>query len=90
MNRKGWICLGVAGCLAVWSISLFGSGYGYYNSQVGQWLYVKFMGDIVKVTTTEELNKYAYLYMGLSIIPAFLALYLYRKFLKIVPVKQEV
>ncbi|EGN4536500.1 hypothetical protein IH149_004999, partial [Salmonella enterica subsp. enterica serovar Typhimurium] len=56
MNRKGWICLGVAGCLAVWSISLFGSGYGYYNSQVGQWLYVKFMGNIVKVTTTEELN----------------------------------
>ena len=72
MNRKGWICLGVAGCLAVWSISLFGSGYGYYNSQVGQWLYVKFMGDIVKVTTTEELNKYAYLYMGLSIILHFL------------------
>ncbi|EWG08410.1 hypothetical protein [Cytobacillus firmus] len=90
MNRKGWICLGVSVCLAVWAIALFGSGYGYYNSQVNELLYVKFMGDIVKVTTTEELNKYAYLNMGLSIIPAFIAFYLYRKFLKIVPVKVEV
>ncbi|WP_043933837.1 hypothetical protein [Bacillus sp. EB01] len=87
MNRRGWIFLGFAGCLAVWAISLFGTGYGYYNSQVGEWLYVKFMGDIVKVTTTAELNKYASFYVGLSMIVAFFSLFFYRKFLKLVPVK---
>ncbi|MDQ0157943.1 hypothetical protein [Robertmurraya andreesenii] len=85
MNRIGWLCLGVAGCLFLWAISLFGSGFGYYNSPIDGWLYVKFMGEIVKVTTIEELNKYAYLNMGLSGILAFLAFYLYRQFLRLVP-----
>ncbi|ALC88916.1 hypothetical protein AM500_03200 [Bacillus sp. FJAT-18017] len=87
MNKKGWLFLGIAGCLALWAISLFGTGYGYFNSQVGEWLYVKFMGDIIKVTTTAELNKYASFYVGLSIILAFFAFYFYRMFLKLVPVK---
>jgi hypothetical protein len=90
VNIKGWICLGVAGCFVLWAISLFSSGFGYYNSQVNELLYVKFMGDIVKVTSTEELNKYASYYIGTSIIITLAALYLYRQFLKLVPVQEEV
>lgn len=90
MNIKGWICLGFAGCIVLWAISLFSSGFGYYNSQVGELLYIKFMGDIVEVTTTEQLNKYASFYMGASIILALFAFYLYRQFLRLVPVQEEV
>ncbi|SOC40265.1 hypothetical protein [Ureibacillus acetophenoni] len=88
MYKKGWVFLGIAGFLALWSILLFGEGYGYYNSILNDFLYVSFFGEIVKVTTVDELNTYAYLYMALSLIPAILAVYLYRKFLKIVPARE--
>ncbi|TKC18174.1 hypothetical protein [Robertmurraya kyonggiensis] len=90
MNKIGWLCLGVAGGLVLWAITLFSTGFGYYNGQFNEALYVKFMGDIVKVTTTEELSKYGSYYLGLSSILMFCAIFLYRKFLKIVPVNNEV
>ncbi|NRD80896.1 hypothetical protein HPT25_26565 [Bacillus sp. BRMEA1] len=85
-NKKGWLFLALAGCLALLTIFIFGKGYGYYNVHFDEYVYIVFNGNLIdKVTTTEEANSYAYLIMGLSIIPAFLAYFYFRKFLKLVP-----
>ncbi|MGE8081377.1 hypothetical protein [Peribacillus loiseleuriae] len=76
----------IAGCLALFAIFLFDEGASYYNVRFDEYLYIVFNGHFIdKVKTTEESNKYAYLFMGLSLIPTSFSYFCFRKFLKLVP-----
>jgi hypothetical protein len=85
-NKKGWLLLVIAGCLSLVAIFLYEEGASYYNVRFDEYLYIVFNGHLIdKVWTSEEANKYAYLFMGFSLIPTSFSYFCFRKFLKLVP-----
>lgn len=89
--NKSWICLGITGCSGLLALFFFSEGMSYLNVRFDEYLYIVLNGYLLDiVTTTAEANTYAFLFIGVSMIPAFCAYYFYRKFLKMVPVPESI
>ena len=71
------------------SIAIFtlSEGMNYYHVKIDKFLYIVLNGYVIdKVRTTAAANRYAYQFIGISILPILFAYYFYRKFLKTVPI----
>lgn len=89
MHRKGWMCLGFAVFFSIVALWIFSEGINIYNVRFDDYLYIVLNGHLLaKATTTAEANKYAYLFIGISIPPTIFAYYFYRTFLKFIPDKK--